>query len=161
MGTHGNFLAKVDGRLFQELGKAASNGLPLDPIAYRQLGLDLVLITAATTVLPEPHCWVCWLGTKQAIFNWKLFKCVSSFPTKEGVFEVADATKSDYNCSKVQRALDWHVTLVKTESELSPIRVTPSGVDEAAAAHGGNSNAPSVSLQDISSQLGSLKKTGI
>merc|ERR1711957_1129736 len=125
-----SFIQKVDSVLFEMLGRSAltAGELPCnDAEEARQMGLQVVMITAVADALPKVgpkssqpcQWWVCWLSNRRVFFNVSSLLCSTSFPVDEGAMDIDDASKQD---ASHQVRVDWMVRRVANATELNPSR---------------------------------------
>lgn len=159
--VHATFLSMVDGLIFQRLGqKAAESSDPSEVASARKLGRDIVLLAAAAKSVPMPPCWVCWFDDRRIFLHMGRLACTDSAGIalseglRAGVLEFADKSEIDRKSPGHRLWLDLIVTLVTSETALSPPRIGSPG-DSFFGSSGGQ---PQVSANELKNALGSLKR---
>jgi len=120
---HEAFLNTLDGMLFKILGKkAVGDAAEVSADDAHRFGREAVQFVAADIGLESAPTrrWAWWLDKdRRVFFTVADFASTSSFPS-EGVLEVDDRSKRDaIEPSGRLMWFDWHVSVVRDETELS------------------------------------------
>jgi len=153
------FLQSLDQNLFEHLPKTViGETASLFAVqSLRKFGLELTLLVAANDALssgrgsPQPW-WACYLQGQLVYFDASAFSVDADFP-KCGVLQIKDLSKPDGH----RRAIDWNVTHVSLEDDLSK-SVVSFDADSSSFSYGAQGASFTVSRETLSAQLRSLKK---
>lgn len=183
-GSHMAFLTSVDRALFEQIGRKATEGVGKleDHSVFHRFGREAVFFTAAAAAVTSASVWVWWLGPQQRVlFHAKSFTCVpgggADGGSAGGILEVMDASRPDVaEPTGKLRWMDWRVTLLPSEDQLSPVpklfggeaadhsadatAIQPNGGSGSAGSSATSLKRNTFSVELLCSTRSSLRKTG-
>lgn len=84
----------------------------MDHDTGQRSGRDLVILTAAAAVVPEPAWWAYRIGDQTVFFHPHSFTALEQFPSsKGGVLSISDVSRHD---RRQKRFIDWKIAVVES-----------------------------------------------